>query len=260
MYNEGEWIRKPLKHGTDSSLHDKYSSSNYKPVDNLLLGSISGTRLEPVFKENTVDINYLMGGFSYHVAWPGGQYNASSAGVQSPSSQQVHGLWEAPLPGQQVLVGFVDGSQGNPVVINKYPYNPSLDPIYAPAHTSPLIQKQHSPTDVILGHFSGSWIALRGTLPLPGHIDISSVSTMKLFSQLDAEFNVADNAKIKMNATGLISIFNTAQSLKTIMDDLIDTISGLTTFGSPTNHALSPTVITQLTAIKVRLALLLGVS
>lgn len=256
---EGQWNRNVYKQGVDSSLHGIHHNNNTLHINTLMTGSVELARTEPLYRQNSVDVQLTKGGALSSVAWPGGQVNASSSGVTSPVTEQIHGLWEAPLPGQQVLIGFVNGDNNDPIVLNKYPYNALQDPIYESAHNQPLTQKNHGSLDIVLGHFTGSFIAHRGTLPLPGHIDINSVTSMTVESVLDLKFKSSiGNAQVTLNSSGLVGILNTTGSLKTIIGDLIDAVSGLTTFGSPPAHTVTPASQAILTAIKVRANLILG--
>lgn len=266
---EGQWKREQYLYGPDSSLHGNYHNNNLKSKQmfQMTLGTIDIVRAEPIYRQTAIDVQYVQGGGDTNVAWPGPQVNASVAGLASPSSQQIHGLWEAPLPGQQVLVGFVEGNLADPIVINKYPYNALQDPAYEAAHNQPLTQKEHGPLDVVLGHFTGSFIALRGTLPLPAHIDVYSESSMLFESQvetsiksLDVKIESTTGAKVYTKSSGLIAIFNAVESLQSILSDLIDATSGIITTGSPAVHTVNAASQTALLAIKTRVNLLLGSS
>lgn len=57
-----------------------------------------------------------------------------------------------------------------------------------------------------------------------------------------------------------VIINNDAESLATLMADLLDEIIAIQTVGSPPQHVLSPTSITNFTTIKTRIATLLKVS
>ena len=66
------------------------------------------------------------------------------------------------------------------------------------------------------------------------------------------------------NAIGIIggakkiNVQNDAETLHGLVGELIDAVIGLTTFGSPTNHAVSPGSVTTLNGIKTRFTTLLG--
>jgi hypothetical protein len=63
-------------------------------------------------------------------------------------------------------------------------------------------------------------------------------------------------AEIYLDNTGKIKISNSLEDLKTLINDLIDEISDLKTFGSPTNHTIDPTSQVSLLALKTRFNLL----
>lgn len=69
----------------------------------------------------------------------------------------------------------------------------------------------------------------------------------------------ADGAMDLISSTDkLITLKNTVESFKTILDDLIEEIKAIKTFGSPTNHTIDPATITLLDAIKTRISTLFG--
>jgi hypothetical protein len=176
-YNEGQWLKVPV--GADSSLYNKGDSTNaeYLNIKDLKLGTVLIPQPEPVYKESSASVNLVTGGILTNVAWPGPQVDMNPTGIiPGGVAIGIHGLWEAPLSGQQVLVGFVEGSSQNPIIIQKYSYNASTRLDLEPLHILPLTLKLIGPTDVILGQHVGSFIALRGTLPLPGEIDIFALT------------------------------------------------------------------------------------
>jgi hypothetical protein len=63
-------------------------------------------------------------------------------------------------------------------------------------------------------------------------------------------------ARVKLDATGLINISNQVESLIGLVGDLIDAISDLQTFGSPTAHKVLPDDQIALALIKIRFELL----
>ncbi len=182
-YKEGQWVRPWFLHGPDSTLHGvrHNARAKYANIDRISLGTVFLPQPEPLYKQTSVSLNLVTGGLLTNVAWPGAQVNANVTGViPGGVALGIHGLWESPLPGQQVLVGYVDGSQGNPIIINKYPYNSMQRPDLEIMHFLPMTLKAIGPTDVVLGHHTGSFIALRGTLPLPAQIDIFSFTALTL--------------------------------------------------------------------------------
>lgn len=180
---EGQWVRPWFQEGGDSYLHGIRHNTNtiLENIDRVSLGSVLVPQPEPLYKQHAVTVQLVKGGKITNVAWPGAQVNMGPTGtVPGGIAHGLHGLWESPLAGQQVLLGFVDGSASDPIVINKYPYNALQRPDLEIMHSLPLTLMAHGPTDVVLGHHTGSFIALRGTLPLPAQIDIASLSAISI--------------------------------------------------------------------------------
>jgi hypothetical protein len=63
-------------------------------------------------------------------------------------------------------------------------------------------------------------------------------------------------SEIYLDNTGKIKISNPVEDFKTLINDLIDLISDLETFGSPTSHTVTPAKKVELTALKTRFNLL----
>lgn len=139
---------------------------------------------EPLYQQGVVTVQLSRGGTIGNVPYPGAHVGAGVSGLPSPTVQMIHGLYEAPLPGQHVVIGFIEGNVSNPVILNKYPYNPTPNPVFAPAYFLPLTRLGIGITDVVLGHHTGSMIALRGTLPLPGAIEIDATTTVSITSKV----------------------------------------------------------------------------
>lgn len=181
--NEGQWSKNMYSVGADSALFGNRDNNNrqFTNVSDLKLGTVFIPQPEPVYKESSVSVNLVTGGTLTNVAWPGPQVDMNPTGIiPGGVALGIHGLWEAPLFGQQVLIGFVEGSSQNPVVLQKYPYNASARPDLEILHFLPLTFKLIGPTDVVLGQHIGSFIALRGTLPVPGEIDIFAFTILTL--------------------------------------------------------------------------------
>lgn len=199
---EGQWYRRWYTRGPDSALHGVFHNSNTKfhNITTLSLGSVALVQPEPAYRQHTVTVEMVTNGIFSNVAWPGAQVNANESGtIPGGATIGIHGLWESPLVGQQVLIGFVDGSHGNPVVVQKYPYNALARPDLEALHVLPLTAKSHGPTDVVLGHHTGSYIALRGTVPLPAEIDIFSYSVITITASAFMNINVTSTLSISSN-------------------------------------------------------------
>lgn len=210
MYREGKWNRKWFREGNDSYLHGirHNSSSKLETIDRISLATVFVPQPEPIYRQHTVTVKMVKGGKITNVAWPGAQVNMGPGGIiPGGVALGIHGLWESPLAGQQVLLGWVEGSSSDPIVINKYPYNALQRPDLEAMHSLPLTLQAHGPTDVVLGHYLGSFIALRGTLPLPAQIDIVSLSGMTV--TVAAFFTVATIAQCSFTVGGLFSVVAT---------------------------------------------------
>lgn len=78
---------------------------------------------------------------------------------------------------------------------------------------------------------------------------------VKIFST-DASGQIKQ-AEIFLDNDGKIKISNSSESIKDVLFDLIDKLIALKTFGSPANHTVDPSSVTDLTAIKTRLGSIL---
>jgi phage gp45-like len=64
-------------------------------------------------------------------------------------------------------------------------------------------------------------------------------------------------ARVDLDANGLVKIANRTKSLKTIMDSILEHVAGAVTVGTATTQTLNPATIAALQADKANLALLL---
>lgn len=64
-------------------------------------------------------------------------------------------------------------------------------------------------------------------------------------------------AEILLDTNGKVKLFNSDESLKGLIYDLIAEIVALKTFGTPANHTVDPSSVTNLNAIKTRFGNLL---
>ena len=81
----------------------------------------------------------------------------------------------------------------------------------------------------------------------PGQTKIFSTDSSGLIKK--AEIILDTNGKIKMS--------NSTQSIKSIMDDIIDELIDFKTFGTPANHTTDPTTVVNLNLIKTKIGQLL---
>lgn len=169
----------------DSNAYDaRYTAlTENNSITRIVDGYIVAPQPEPLWEQGLVTVRLSRGGILGNVPYPGAHVSASVAGLPSPQISMIHGLYEAPLPGQHVVLGFVEGNAQAPIVLNKYPYNPTPNPIFASAFFLPHTRLGIGITDVVLGHHTGSMIALRGTLPLPGSIEIDATTTVGITSK-----------------------------------------------------------------------------
>lgn len=192
---QGQWVRQDGARGADSSLHSP-SDSQYggmlAGVVEIKLGEIIAVQPEPAWKQHLVTVEYARGGKQMNVPVPGPNLAVDISGAPSGIREQIHGLWAAPLPGQMVAVAYAEGDAQNPVVLNTYPYCPSPKPWYQSSFYLPMTKTGHGPTDVVLGHHTGSFLALRGTLPVPGAVDFYAAT------ELEVEAEVAISQKTVM--------------------------------------------------------------
>jgi hypothetical protein len=271
-----------------------------------VIGEILVARPEPLFRQTLVDIQLAKGGRINGAAYPGAFID--------PMTGNLHGIYEGPIPGQMVSIGFANGNLDAPYVVNRYPYQGVGNTFTESQYINPLTNAGFHPTDVIVGHFSGSYMSLNtGILPsteLAGSIRLKAITdfncesganilldaivsselkaaTAKLTGTTLAEVSATTSklkgttlaevsattkseikaAEVKLSSTPggvidvqtLIQIKNATQSMKTLVDSLIDTIVGLVTtncvVGNPVT--LDAATIALLNAEKVKWALLL---
>lgn len=81
----------------------------------------------------------------------------------------------------------------------------------------------------------------------PGQTKIFSTDTTGLIKK--AEIILDTNGKIKMS--------NSSQSIKAIMDEIIDELIDFKTFGTPANHTTDPSTVANLSLIKTKIGQLL---
>lgn len=94
------------------------------------------------------------------------------------------------------------------------------------------------------------------TSPVPANFEVNATGNIDLFGVLSAKMHNTVGANIELNPAGLISIKNSASSLKGIIDKLLDAIQKLTvtTANGPSGNPINSA---EFSAIKVELATLL---
>jgi len=150
-----------------------------------LAGEISFTQPEPLYKQTVVTVEMARGGKITSVAYPGAFFD--------PKSGNLHGTYEGPIPGQMVMVGFENGNFSAPYVVNRYPYQGKGNTLTESGYYTPLTKALFDATDVITGHFSGSYLAFYTGIfsgELPGSVKLNAMT----------DFNVTAKSKILLDA------------------------------------------------------------
>jgi len=269
-------------HVRDHSV-DIFRGPNHNTTQ-MIIGEVLIPEPEPIFRQNMVTVQLARGGNITDVAYPGAFID--------PVTGNLHGSYEGPHPGQMVVVGFENGNVNTPFVVNRYPYQGVGNTLTEAKYISPLTRKGFHSSDVLMGHLSGSYLAFNtGILPstqLPGSVSLHGVTDVNIDSTTNILLDALVSAEVKgavakltgttsalvtaadvnmksslggeVDVAALIKVKNSAQSMKTLIDALIDVVSGLTTtncaVGAPV--ALSPATIALLAAEKAKWALLLA--
>lgn len=235
------------------NIFQRQSTQTFETV----VGEILLPQPEPFFKQNYVTVKLARGGTVKSVPYPGAFID--------PLSGNLHGTYEGPIPGQMVTVGFANGNSAAPYVINRYPYQGVGNSFTELQYVNPLSKAGFHSFDVAMGHFSGSYISLNtGILPsteLPGSIRIKAMTDLNCVSNTNILLDAIISAEVKsavakltgttsatvsslaskvvstaggeLDVQALIKIKNSAQSMKTLIDALIDAVSGITVLGAP---------------------------
>lgn len=143
----------------------------------MLAGEIEFTEPEPLFRQNMVVVKPAKGGRITSVAYPGAFID--------PITGNLHGTYEGPIPGQMVVVGFENGNANSPFVVNRYPYQGAGNTLTELKYINPLTASLFDSTDVIMGHFSGSYMSFNtGILSgeLPGSVTLSVMTDYNMYS------------------------------------------------------------------------------
>ncbi len=229
---EGQWRKDPHrgKDGCGQPIQKNRNMPLNTQVKEILLGEVLLPQPEPIWGEGLVAVSLARGGIVPDVAWPGPNVVASFVGIPSPVISGIHGLFEAPLPGQQVAIGFVEGNSQSPIVLQKYPYNVSQRPDLKAAHILPMTMQMHGPTDVVLGHHMGSYLAFRGTLPIPGAVEMDAVTTMSLSATVSMDIS-------SLGPLSISSLLKT--SIKGSIIEIVDTTGLFSVKVDPTSLKVS---------------------
>lgn len=167
--------------GNDTHVRDHAGNSflqQSNSASQMLIGEISLTQPEPLFSQNMVTIKMARGGTITNVAYPGAFID--------PITGNLHGNYEGPIPGQMVMLGFENGNSNSPFVVNRYPYQGSGNTLVEDAFRTPLTKSAFHASDVLMGHFSGSYLSFNtGILPstaIPGSISLAAVTDLDVNS------------------------------------------------------------------------------
>lgn len=189
---KGQIRRIHQQDGRDSSIrniHSDLSRPYSHGVYRLSVATISKIEPEPLYNNTKVQVQLLQNGTKMSgVGIPNASVNTTKAGLPGIVSSAIHGLYESPVMGQQVVVGYLDGNSLSPIVLAKYPYRTNEIEAYEEVHSLPMVKKGYNYSDVALGHYLGSYIALRTIIPIPGTIEVNSVSKIEMTSKLQTEF------------------------------------------------------------------------
>lgn len=165
----------------------------------MVIGEIDTTDPEPLFNQNLVSVKLARGGEIPHIAYPGA--------FIEPISGNVHGLYEGPISGQMVIVGFENGNLSAPFVINRYPYQGRGDTFNEQAYIKPLTTAGYYAEDVILGHYSGSFLCFNTGIPpgdgLPGSAKLKTVSDLEIESGTDINISNLLGNSIDIDTVGI---------------------------------------------------------
>jgi hypothetical protein len=179
-----------------------------------IAGEIAFAQPEPLYKQTVVTVNMARGGKIMSVAYPGAFFD--------PLSGNLHGNYEGPIPGQMVMVGFENGNFSAPYVVNRYPYQGKGNTLTESKYFTPLTKAQFDATDVITGHFSGSYLAFyTGILSgeLPGSVKLNAMTdfNVKAKSKILLDALVSAEVKslaIKINGTNTIDLETVTATIK----------------------------------------------
>jgi hypothetical protein len=262
--------------GRDTHVRDNtnnmFTRGNHE-TNQLIIGEVLMPEPEPAFKQNMVTVKLARGGRVTSVAMP-------NAGI-NPVFGKLHGLHEGLIPGQMVMLGFENGNQASPFIVNRYPYQGTGNSFFESSFIMPTVAQGIGNADVAVGHFSGSSLQFHSgifpDLAIPGSVTLDAITSLQMSGMVSAkmsalmggavECDVLGNATISSllgatvsaDTTGLVSIKSLTQSMGDLVQTLITVISGLVTtncvVGAPV--VLNPATIALLTAEKIKWLLLL---
>jgi hypothetical protein len=161
-------------------------------------GEILISQPEPLFRQTVVTVGLARGGKITSVAYPGAFFD--------PITGNLHGSYEGPIPGQMVIVGFENGNAGAPYVVNRYPYQGKGNTLTEAKYINPVTRALFDSTDVITGHFSGSYLAFyTGILSgeIPGSVKINAMTDFNAKAKANILLDALLSAEVKSIAVKL---------------------------------------------------------
>ena len=236
--------------GNDPFLFKK----EYNPQKKLLNTSY-GTRTgqiieilkEPMYFQTYVKVAYSRGGKSEAIPWPGPNVAVTKSGSRG-FSVVPHGLYQPPTLGWMVSVVYEEGEHHRPLITQTYPYNTDHDPQYEPMYQFPLTMMNFDSDDLILGHKSGSYIVIRGNVPVPGDIEFYTDSSLSLFSP---DIRIGKNEIREQAVLGdqaITTLTTIVDKLVSVIDQLLISPSIITSDGA--TGVFNPAIIVSLGVIK----------
>ena len=222
--------------GDSTLISRKYDHAPFENLLELTMGVVIEAEPEPGYVRVSAVCEPDAGFRRNQCAWPGPNVAVGKSGKTDGSRAGIHGFYDAPMPGQSVLMGFVNGRMGSPIVIQKYSSRIDQQPHLEALHDLPLTNSGHDYRDVLVGSFTGSYIALRGGVPIPGQIEISSEADTTITAGAGAVITAGARVVIEGKAdveigsdTGLVLLGPEPRQPVLLGDDAIDLLDRLLT-------------------------------
>lgn len=160
----------------------------------ILTGEVLLNQPEPVFSQNAVTVALSKGGNISGVGIPGAFID--------PITGNLHGVYEGLMPGQMVTLGFVDGNDKAPIILNRYPYQGVGNSLTRRSYRTPMFLAGYSPNDTLIGNISGSVIGLYTGINslggrLLGSIGIDAFTECNITAQTDILLDALVSAEVK---------------------------------------------------------------
>jgi hypothetical protein len=184
------------------SVEDNKFQSQSTQTYEIMTGEVLLNLPEPFFRQNAVSVRLSQNGKISPVGIPGA--------FIEPLTGNLHGTYEGLIPGQMVSIGFLRGDSSSPIILNKYPYQGVGNSLLAPSFITPMFLAGYMPTDVLMGHISGSKIGLYtgGGLngALPGSIGIDAITQCKITAKTNIVLEAIVGAELKSSISKLTGI------------------------------------------------------